>query len=92
MKQRKVRVPALMDWHWIGKIRLIEAIEPYLDKVFNNTHGQFVFMGWRRLFEIQEAVYKELVIEFLAMVSFARKDGIFAEENLSFPLEEKGIP
>ncbi|CAH1424455.1 unnamed protein product [Lactuca virosa] len=41
-------------------------------------------MGWRRLFETQEVMYKDLVIEFLATISFARKDGIFAEDNLSF--------
>ena len=31
-------------------------------------------------------VYKELVYEFLATVSFARKDGIYADDNLIFCL------
>ncbi|CAH1451257.1 unnamed protein product [Lactuca virosa] len=75
MKQRKVHVPAVVDWHWIGQTRLMEGLEPYLDKAFNSIHGQFVCMGWRRLFEIQEVVYKELVVEFLATVSFTRKYG-----------------
>ncbi|CAH1453863.1 unnamed protein product [Lactuca virosa] len=86
MKQRKVHVPTLVDWHWIGQTGLMEGLEPYLDKAFNSIHGQFVCMGWRRLFEIQEVVYKELVVEFLATISFARKDGIFVEYNLSFCL------
>ncbi|CAH1437018.1 unnamed protein product [Lactuca virosa] len=89
MKQRKVHVPAVVDWHWIGQTGLMEGIETYLDKAFNSIHGPFVCMGWRRLFEIQEVGYKELVIEFLAMVSFARKDGIFVEDNLSFCLGEE---
>ncbi|CAH1447366.1 unnamed protein product [Lactuca virosa] len=84
MKQRKVHVPAVVDWHWIGQTGLMEGIEPYLDKAFNSIHGKVVCMGWRRLFEIQEVEYKELVIEFLAMISFARKHGIFAKDNLSF--------
>ncbi|CAH1412457.1 unnamed protein product [Lactuca virosa] len=86
IKKRKVHVPTVVDWHWIGQTGLMEGIEPYLDKAFNSIHRLFVCMGWRRLFEIQEVVYKELVIEFLAMVSFARKDGIFVEDNLSFCL------
>lgn len=86
MKQRKVHVHAVVDWHWIGQSGLMEGIEPYLDKAFNIIHGLFVCMGWRRLFEIQEVVYKELVIEFMATISFTRKDGIFVEDNLSFCL------
>ncbi|CAH1417055.1 unnamed protein product [Lactuca virosa] len=89
MKKRKVHVPVVVDWHWIGQTGLMEGIEPYLDKAFNSIHGPFVCMGWRRLFEIQEGVYKELVVEFLATVYFARKDGIFVEDNLSFCLGGK---
>ncbi|CAH1441649.1 unnamed protein product [Lactuca virosa] len=86
LKKRKVHVPAEVDWHWIGNSGLMEAIEPYLDKVFNGVHGQFMCLGWRRIFEIQEVVYKELVYEFLATVSFAKKDRIYADDNLTFCL------
>ncbi|CAH1450870.1 unnamed protein product [Lactuca virosa] len=65
---------------------LMESIEPYLDKVFNGVHGQFMCLGWRRIFEIQEVVYKELVHDFLATVSFAWKDGIYVDDNLTFCL------
>ncbi|CAH1427605.1 unnamed protein product [Lactuca virosa] len=69
----------------------MEAIEPYLDKSFNGVHGQFLCHGWKRIFHIQEIVYEELLIEFLAMVSFARKDGIYADKNLTFCLgDERG--
>ncbi|CAI9277084.1 unnamed protein product [Lactuca saligna] len=92
MKQRRVHVPAVLDWHSMGQTRLMEGIEPYLDKAFNSIHGLFVCMGWRRFFEIQKVVYKKLVIELLATVSFARNEGIVVEDNLSFALVEKGKP
>ncbi|CAI9288360.1 unnamed protein product [Lactuca saligna] len=37
-------------------------------------------------FQIQEVVYKELVVEFLATVFFKRKDGIYDKDNLTFCL------
>ncbi|CAI9271401.1 unnamed protein product [Lactuca saligna] len=80
----KVHVPVEVDWQWIGSSGLMEAMEPYLDKVFNGVQGQFMCLGWRRIFEIQEVFYKELVYEFLATVSFARIDGIYVDDNLIF--------
>ncbi|CAH1417043.1 unnamed protein product [Lactuca virosa] len=74
----------VVDWQWSTETGLMEAIEPYLDKTFNGIHGQFLCLGWRRIFHIQEIVYKELVIEFLATISFARNDGIYADNNLTF--------
>ncbi|CAH1440106.1 unnamed protein product [Lactuca virosa] len=41
LKQRKVHVPAVVDWQWMSETGLMEAIEPYLDKSFNGVHGQF---------------------------------------------------
>ncbi|CAH1453827.1 unnamed protein product [Lactuca virosa] len=42
--------------------------------------------AWRRLFQIQEVVYKELVVELLASASFRRKIGTLEEANLTFGL------
>ncbi|CAH1433135.1 unnamed protein product [Lactuca virosa] len=92
MKQRKVHVPEVVDWHWIGKTGLMEGIEPYLDKAFNSIHGPFVCMGWRRLFEIQEVMYKELVVEFLATVSLHRRTEYLLKTTFLFALVEKGVP
>ncbi|CAH1439863.1 unnamed protein product [Lactuca virosa] len=86
VKQRMVHVPAFVVWYWMGSTGLMEAMEPFLDKVFESIHGPFVCMGWRRIFQIQETVYKELVMEFLSTVSFARKTGIYADDNLTFCL------
>ncbi|CAI9283780.1 unnamed protein product [Lactuca saligna] len=70
----------------MSKIGLLEAMIPYLDKTFDDIHGQFRCLGWRWIFHIQEIVYKEVVIEFLATMSFARKDGIYADNNLTLCL------
>lgn len=86
VKQCRVHVPAYVDWHWMGSTGLMEAMEPFLDKVFESIHGPFVCIGWRRIFQIQETVYKELVMEFLSTVSFARKTGIYVDDNLTFCL------
>ncbi|CAI9282079.1 unnamed protein product [Lactuca saligna] len=86
MKKRRVHVPAFIDWHWIGQKGLMDAMDPYLDKLFNGFHGQFMCLGWRRISEIQEVVSKELVYEFLTKVYFARKYGIYDDDNLTFSL------
>lgn len=43
-------------------------------------------VGWKRLFEIQYVVYRELVIEFLAMVAFCRKISAMENRNITFCL------
>lgn len=53
MKKRKVHVTAFVDRLWMGQIGLMEAMETYLDKVFNGVHGLFMCLGWRQIFEIQ---------------------------------------
>ncbi|CAH1453619.1 unnamed protein product [Lactuca virosa] len=60
MKERKVHVPAEVNW--------------------------FVCMAWRRFFHIQDVVYKELVVEFLATVTFRRQIGIHEPKNITFCL------
>lgn len=82
-------MPAVVDWQCMSETGLMEALEPYLDKSFNGVHGQFLCLRWRSIFQIQEIVYKELLIEFLATVSFARKDGIYTDNNLTFFLCRK---
>ncbi|CAH1418795.1 unnamed protein product [Lactuca virosa] len=87
MKQRKVQVPAVVDWNWIEQTGLLEGLEPFLEKSFAGVHGPFICMGWRRLFQIQEVVYKELVVENLAIVSFRRKIGALEKKNITFCLK-----
>ena len=92
LKQRKVHVLALVNWEWLSETGLLEAMDPFLDKMFESIHGPFVCMGWRQIFQIQETVYKELVVEFLCTVSFARKDGIYVDDNLTFCLGSERRP
>lgn len=91
MKQRKVHVPAVVDWHWMGQTGLMEGIEPYLDKAYNSILGSFVCMGWTRLFEIQEVVYKELVIEFLNTVLLHGRTKYLLKTTFIFDLVEKVV-
>lgn len=49
-----------------------------------------MYMGWGRLFQIQEIVYMELVIEFLATVSFRRKIMHLMKRTLVINLVGKG--
>ncbi|CAH1427560.1 unnamed protein product [Lactuca virosa] len=84
LRKRRVHVPAVVDWYWIGQSGLMDAVESYFDKLFNGVDGKFMCLGWRRIFEIQEVVYIESVHEFLATVSFAKTDGIYADDNLTF--------
>ncbi|CAI9301611.1 unnamed protein product [Lactuca saligna] len=73
-------------WGWIEQVGLLEGIKPILVKSFDGVQGRFMCMAWKRLFQIQEIIYKELVIEFLATVSFRRKIGSLENGNLTFCL------
>ncbi|CAH1423566.1 unnamed protein product [Lactuca virosa] len=64
LKQRKVHVPALVDWYWMSETGLMEAIEPYLEKVFNGIHGQFMCLGWRRLSKFKRSSTKNWLLSF----------------------------
>lgn len=84
MKQRKVHVPAVVDWHWMGQTGLMEGIEPYLEKAFNSIHGQFVCMGvetaiWNSGSRVQGVSHQVYGHSF-----FAQTDVIFVEDDLSF--------
>lgn len=70
MKERRVHVPDEISWTWMEEVGLSKAIEPFLVQSFDGVQGMFVCMAWRRLFHIHEPVYKELVVEFLATVTF----------------------
>lgn len=48
--------------------------------------GSLFLWGAYDNLKFRKVVYKELVVEFLAMISFAREDGILVEDNLSFCL------
>ncbi|CAH1428868.1 unnamed protein product [Lactuca virosa] len=53
LKERKVHMPAEINWNWMEEVGLSEAIEPFLTKSFDGVQGWFIFMAWRRLFHIQ---------------------------------------
>lgn len=48
----------------------MEVINPYLKKVFMNNELRVTCITWRKLFKIQELVYKEMCLEFMPLFSF----------------------
>lgn len=88
-KERKVYIPVKINWHWMEEVCLSEALEPYLTKSFGGVQGRVVCMDWRRLFRIQEPVYKELCVEFLAIMYFRKKKGVHEKKTSLFVWEEK---
>ncbi|CAH1423750.1 unnamed protein product [Lactuca virosa] len=63
LKERKVHIPAEINWSWMEEVGLSEALEPFLTKSFDGVQGRFICMAWRHLFHIQEPMYKELCVE-----------------------------
>ncbi|CAH1427561.1 unnamed protein product [Lactuca virosa] len=61
LRKRRVHVPAVVDWYWVGQSGLMDVVESYFDKLFNGVDGQFMCLGWRQIFEIQEVVYTESI-------------------------------
>ncbi|CAH1422734.1 unnamed protein product [Lactuca virosa] len=86
MRERRVHVSAEVNWTWMEEVGLLEAIESFIVQSFDSVQGRFVCMAWRRLFHIQELVYKEFVVEFLAAVTFRRNIGIHESANITFCL------
>lgn len=76
LKERKVHIPAEINWSCTEEVSQSKALEPFLTKSFDRVQGQFICMTWGRLFHIQEPVYKELCVEFLATGHFRKKKGI----------------
>lgn len=57
-----------MDEDWLHEVGMVEALEPYLTKVFVREKVRVTCTAWRRLFRMQEAMFEELCMEFLATV------------------------
>lgn len=68
------------------EVGLSDTHEPYLTKDLDVAQGQFLCIGWRRLFRIQEPVYKELCVKFRSNVRFRKKKGTYDRKNITFCL------
>lgn len=75
-KKKEFYVPNEVNWTWIGQVGLEDSINPYLTKVFIQDRIQITCDGWRRQFQIQELVYRELCLELFSTVSFLGGEGM----------------
>lgn len=73
LKERKVHIPAKINWNWLEEVGLSEAIEPFLTKSFDGVQGQFICMDWRRLFTSKNQCTKNFVWNVWPWYTFARK-------------------
>ncbi|CAH1450007.1 unnamed protein product [Lactuca virosa] len=89
LRERRVHVPQEINWTWMVEVGLSKAIKPFLVQSFDGTQGQFVCTAWKILFHIQEPVYKELVVEFLATVAFRKKMVFMSQQTSPFVWGER---
>lgn len=70
LKKREFYIANEVNWEWLEKVELVEAMKPYLTKIFMNEGVRITCTGWRRLFQLQEPAYKELCLELYATIQF----------------------
>lgn len=56
----------------------------YLTKVFINNRLRITCSVWRKLFQLQEPIYRELCLEFYATVTFRGGDDYYSTNALTF--------
>lgn len=84
-----MHILAKINWDWMEEVGFLDALEPYLTKAFFGVQGQFIYIGWIRLFRIQEPVYMKLCMDFLATVQYRKKKGTHDRKNITFCLGGK---
>lgn len=89
LKERKVHIPAEINWSLMEEVGLSEALEPFLTKSFDGVQGRFVYLAWKRLFWIQEPVHNELCMGFLATMHFFKKKCVHDRKTSLFAWVEK---
>lgn len=57
LKKKDFYLPNELSWSWLDQVGLVEAMNPYLTKVFVNKGVRITCDRWRRLFQLQEPVY-----------------------------------
>lgn len=79
-------MPNELNWTWLKQVGLANSLNPYLIKVFMQNGVQITFDGGRRLFRIQEPIYRELCLEFFSTVTFRGGDDYYESNALTFCL------
>lgn len=86
LKKREFYIANEVNWEWLEQVGLVEAMNPYVTKIFMNEGVRITCIGQKRLFQLQKPVYKELCLEFNATIRFKGRSDAFDIENLTFCL------
>lgn len=86
LQEKDIHVSSVIDWEWIRKVKIEERVTPYLTKVFEQGGVRLTCTSWRRLFHIQESVYKELCIDYLTTARFRKRNEDDDTRNFTFLL------
>lgn len=64
----------------------MEALDPFFIKEFVGDGVRITYMGWRRLFIIEEPIYKELCVELLNIFRSRKREEIHDTGKFNFCL------
>ena len=70
LKKRHVKVGRTLDWNLLDRLVARGHIDCYLSQKFPTGNLSFNCNAWRRTLNMKEPIYKELVIEFIALYEF----------------------
>lgn len=65
---------------------MVEAINPYLTKVFVNNRVRITCDAWRRLFQLQDPVYHGMCLELYVTITFQGGEDYYDTNVLTFCL------
>ena len=70
---REFAIAPVVDWAWLCGVGMVAEMERHWSKLFVGDRFSFACNRWRNLFSFQEPFYRELLVEFFAIVNFEYK-------------------
>lgn len=69
---RQIVIPRRIDWETLNNLGVANRIRAVLEKhaTGEDGHEYFICNAWERIFEINEPLYRELILEFVASFVF----------------------
>ncbi|CAI9283146.1 unnamed protein product [Lactuca saligna] len=88
---KEIDIAPSFDWELATRTGLAALIQGFLQYTHSNASGVdlFVCQGWARLFQIQEPVYREFLLEFYATVSYDHRKAL--EDRTAFAFRLGGV-
>lgn len=72
MEKRKILIPKALDWVMLALLGIDREKAYYLTMslIYKDHDILFISVGWSNIFNIRDALYRELIIEFYATIRF----------------------